>query len=254
MKVTFLGTGTSQGVPVIGCNCSVCQSKDPKDQRLRTSIHLAVGDKSLVVDTGPDFRQQMLANGINRIDAILYTHEHKDHTAGLDDIRPINFLQKGPLKLFATERVQKAVKKSFDYIFEDSKYPGLPEVEFETIGEQPFEVAGIKVIPIDALHMYLPVKGFRFGDFTYITDANHIDPESIDQIKGSKVLVLNALKQEEHYSHFNLEQALKWVDYFQPEAAYFTHIAHEMGQHEGVEAQLPDHVHLAYDGLTIEIS
>lgn len=205
------------------------------------------------MDTGPDFRKQMLNNGIHHIDAILYTHEHKDHTAGLDDIRPINFLQKGPLKLFATPRVQKALQKSFDYIFEDVKYPGLPEVEFETIGAEPFQAAGITVTPLDVLHMHLPVKGFRIGDFTYITDANYIDPESIDQIKGTKALVLNALKKEEHYSHFNLEQALRWVRYFEPEVAYFTHIAHEMGKHEEVEAELPNHVHLAYDGLTIEI-
>ncbi len=253
MTISFLGTGTSQGVPVIGCDCEVCRSLDFRDKRLRVSVHVQVGETSLVIDTGPDFRQQVLRERIRRLDAVLMTHEHKDHTAGLDDVRAYNFRQQREMPVYAHPRVQEALRREFSYAFAEKKYPGVPRIQFKTIGNEPFEAEGIPVIPIEVLHHHLPVLGFRLGDFTYITDANFIAEAELEKIRGSRVLVLNALQKETHISHFTLEQALELVEKIRPERAYFTHLSHRMGRHAAVEAELPPHVRLAYDGLKVEL-
>ena len=253
MKVTFLGTGTSQGVPVIGCDCPVCSSLDYKDKRLRSSVHLKIDDKNIVIDTGPDFRQQMLREKIQKLDCILYTHEHKDHTAGLDDIRSYNFIQKKDMPIYGTQKVIGQIKREFSYIFEKVKYPGVPSVVVREITNEPFEAEGIKVIPIQVMHYRLPVFGFRIGDFTYITDANFIEDKELEKIKDTKVLVLNALQQTHHISHFTLKEAIEMVELLEPERAYFTHISHKLGTHHDVEKTMPPHIRLAYDGLQIEI-
>lgn len=255
MRVTFLGTGTSQGVPVIGCNCPVCASLDFRDKRLRSSIHVEIARKSLVIDTGPDFRAQMLREQISKLDAVIFTHEHKDHTAGLDDIRPFNFMQKKDMPVFATTKVLNQIKREFAYIFEEVKYPGVPQVKAETISkDEVFEIEGISIQPIEVMHYRLPVLGFRIGDFTYITDAKTIAPRELEKIKGSKVLVLNALQSSHHISHFTLDEAIEMVNLIQPEKAYFTHISHKLGTHADVEKQLPDHIKLAFDGLKIDLA
>lgn len=255
MRVTFLGTGTSQGVPVIGCNCPVCASLDFRDKRLRSSIHVEIAGKSLVIDTGPDFRAQMLREQISKLDAVIFTHEHKDHTAGLDDIRPFNFMQKKDMPVFATTKVLNQIKREFAYIFEEVKYPGVPQVKAETISkDEVFEIEGISIQPIEVMHYRLPVLGFRIGDFTYITDAKTIAPRELEKIKGSKVLVLNALQSSHHISHFTLDEAIEMVNLIQPEKAYFTHISHKLGIHADVEKQLPDHIRLAFDGLKIDLA
>jgi phosphoribosyl 1,2-cyclic phosphate phosphodiesterase len=251
--VTFLGTGTSQGVPVIACDCPVCSSLDFRDKRLRSSIHLEIEGKSLVVDTGPDFRQQMIREKIHHLDGILYTHEHKDHTAGLDDIRSYNFLQKKDMPIYGTKNVLNQIKQEFSYIFEEVRYPGVPSVVTHEITKKPFIAEGIPVTPIQVMHYRLPVFGFRFGDFTYITDAKYIDDEELEKIKGTKVLVLNALQKTHHISHFTLEEAIELVKVIKPDSAYFTHISHRLGRHDEVEKSLPDNIHLAYDGLKISI-
>lgn len=253
MKITFLGTGTSQGVPVIGCNCEVCSSLDYRDKRLRTSVHLEINNKSLVIDTGPDFRQQMLREGINQLDGILYTHEHKDHTAGLDDIRPFNFLQGKDMPIYGQLPVLNQIKAEYSYIFTKHRYPGIPMVKDHQIQNQPFEVEGLSIIPIEVLHYRLPVFGYRVKDFTYITDANYIPPLELKKVYGTKILVLNALQNKEHISHFNLSQALEIVEVIQPEKAYFTHVSHKLGLHREVERRLPQNVFLAYDGLKITL-
>lgn len=253
MIVTFLGTGTSQGVPVIGCGCPVCTSIDYRDKRLRSSVHIAVEGKSIVIDTGPDFRQQMLRSRISHIDAVLYTHEHKDHVAGMDEIRAFNFLQKKAIPLYATKRVIERLKVEFEYAFAPIKYPGVPHVELVAIDDAIFEVEGITIIPITVMHAKLPVKAFRIGRFTYITDANYIAPEEIEKIKGSDVVVINGLQQDKHLSHFNLKQAIEVIEEIAPKKAYITHISHRLGLHSVVQQQLPDFVHLAYDGLQINL-
>ncbi|MBN8703056.1 MAG: MBL fold metallo-hydrolase [Bacteroidetes bacterium] len=253
MKVTFLGTGTSQGVPIIGCSCEVCTSSNSKDNRLRTSIHLQSQSTSLVIDTGPDFRQQMLRYNIKSLDGVVFTHEHKDHTSGLDDIRAFNFLQKKKIPLYLTQRVQEAIKMEFSYIFATEKYPGIPEVDLVNIDTQPFFVGDIELIPIKVKHMKLPVLGFRINDFTYITDANSIDDSEKEKIKGTKILVLNALRHEKHPSHYTLQEALELVAELKPEIAYFTHISHQLGLHNNVQRTLPKNIQLAYDGLCIDI-
>lgn len=253
MKVTFLGTGTSQGVPVIACDCPVCSSLDYRDKRLRSSIHLEIEGKSLVVDTGPDFRQQMIREKIHHLDAVLFTHEHKDHTGGLDDIRTYNFLQKKDMPIYGTKKVLNQIKREFAYIFEEVRYPGVPSVITHEIINEPFSAEGIQVVPIQVLHYRLPVFGFRFGDFTYITDAKYIDDTELEKIKGTKVLVLNALQQSHHLSHFTLEEAIQLVHLIKPELAYFTHISHRLGTHQEVEKTLPPHIHLAFDGLKISL-
>lgn len=253
MRITFLGTGTSQGVPVIGCECDVCRSTDEHDKRLRTSILVSHQGHNIVVDTGPDFRQQMLVNDVQHLDAILFTHEHRDHTAGLDDVRAFNFKQKRAADIYATPHVQRELKKQFAYIFSNPNYPGVPKVNLHDIEDKPFSLFDMAITPINVVHYKLPVIGFRFNDFTYITDANYIPPEEMDKVRGSDVLVLNALRQEDHISHFTLAEALEVIEELQPKKAYLTHISHQMGCHEAVSLSLPTHVQLAYDGLTIEV-
>jgi len=253
LKVTFLGTGTSQGVPVIGCNCPVCTSVDFRDKRLRTSVHLQVADKSIIIDSGPDFRQQVLANRIHRLDALVFTHEHKDHTAGMDDVRSFNFLQQRSMPVYAHPRVQESLKREFSYVFAEKKYPGVPQIDLHSISLDKFQVVGVPFQPIEVLHYKLPVLGFRVHDFTYITDAKTITEAEKDKIIGSKVLVVNALQRQKHISHFTLEEALAIVEELRPEQAYFTHLSHRMGTHRDVEKELPNNVKIAYDGLTVEV-
>jgi len=254
MKVTFLGTGTSQGIPPIGCKSAVCLSDNPKDKRLRTSIHIDFGDINIVVDSGPDFRQQMLRIDAQKLDALLFTHEHKDHTAGMDDIRPFNFMQNRAMDIYATTCVQEALKKQFDYIFNGADYPGLPQVNLKTIeNNRPFFIGQHEVIPIEVLHYKLQVLGFRFNDFTYITDANFIAEKEQEKIKGSKVLVLNALRMQPHISHFTLQEAIDLAKKLAVPQVYFTHISHQLGFHNEVDKALPRGMNLAYDGLEITL-
>lgn len=253
LKVTFLGTGTSQGIPVIGSNHPVCLSKDDKDKRLRTSVLIEWGDYKYIIDCGPDFRQQMLRSGCEKIDGILFTHEHSDHVLGLDDIRPFYFRQ-GDISLYAHKRVLKSLKKRFDYIFQTkNRYPGAPSVNIHKLKNKSFELGGLEVVPVKGFHHKLSVFGFRFDDFCYTTDIKSMDEKEIEKIKGVKTLVVNALRLEPHYSHFNLEEALAFIDKVNPGRAYLTHISHLLGFHAEVEKQLPEHVFLAYDNLFIEI-
>ena len=253
MKITFLGTGTSQGVPVIACDCNICQSTDPKDKRLRSSILVESDNTTVVVDTGPDFRQQMLRANVRRLDAVIFTHEHKDHVAGMDDVRAFNFKWRVDMEVFATLRVQEALKREFHYVFTDKKYPGVPNVNLNTIAHDGFTIGDMDVLPLPVLHHKLPVLGFRFGNISYITDANQIPEETKARIKGSKVLVLNALRREAHLSHFTLSEAIGMVNELGVEQAYFTHISHLLGKHAEVSEELPSHIQLAYDGLQITV-
>lgn len=254
MKVTFLGTGTSQGVPVIACDCEVCNSLDFRDKRLRTSVHIEVDGKSLVIDTGPDFRQQMLRERVKKLDAVLFTHAHKDHTAGMDDVRAFNFKQKRQMPIYAEQPVLDQLKMEFSYVFADKKYPGVPQIEANTLVDlNNFIVEGITVTPIRVMHLKLPVLGFRIKDFTYITDANYIEEAEIEKIKGSKVIVINALQKEKHISHFNLQEAIELAKELNVPQTYFIHISHKLGLHKEVENGLPDNITLAYDGLSLDI-
>lgn len=255
MQVTLLGTGTSGGVPVLTCRCAVCTSLDYRDKRLRTSVHLNIDGKSIVIDTGPDFRQQALRARIDSLDAVVFTHEHKDHTAGLDDIRPYNYLQGvKELAIYAHPRVLSQLGREFQYAFTEDRYPGVPILTTNEIGkEEPFDVAGIKFTPIEVIHYKLPVLGFRIGDFTYLTDCNYIAPEELEKAKGTKILVLDALQQSPHLSHFTLQQAIEVAKEINAEKTYFTHISHKMGLHREVEKNLPPNIHLAYDGLVFDL-
>lgn len=253
MTITFLGTGTSQGVPVIGCDCEVCTSADKHDKRLRTSIMVEAQGKIIVIDTGPDFRYQMLRASVKHLDAVVFTHEHKDHTAGLDDIRAFNYLQQEPMDVYAVPRVQASLKKEFSYIFAEYQYPGIPKINLHTIDTEPFKVGPVKITPIEVLHYRLPVLGFRIHDFTYITDAKTIAESEIEKIKGSKVLVINALQREPHISHFTLNEAIAFAQRIGAETTYFTHISHRLGKHADVSLQLPPGIKLAYDGLKLEL-
>lgn len=253
MKVTFLGTGTSQGVPILCCECEVCRSLNPKDQRLRSSVLIQSSQANVVIDSGPDFRQQLLRKGLKTLDAVVMTHEHKDHIAGLDEVKAFNFFNNMRMPVYATERVQEALKREFAYIFSDEKYPGIPEVDLFTVRNDPFTIKEIMFTPIDVLHYKLPVKAYRIKDFTYITDANFISEEEKEKIKGSKIIVVNALRREEHISHYTLAEAVNLLKEFNPEKAYLTHISHQMGLHEAVSKELPSFVEIAYDGLEIEI-
>lgn len=254
MKLTFLGTGTSQGVPVIGCRCEVCTSRDIRDQRLRTSALIEVDGQWLVIDTGPDFRQQMLRANPPMVDAVLFTHEHKDHIAGLDDVRAYNYISGNPMAIYATARVQAALKREYHYAFSDEKYPGIPEFQLiEIFPDQPFKVGPTIINPIKVLHYYLPVLGFRVENMAYITDANRIEPSELAKLKNLDVLVLNALRIQEHISHFNLQEAIDLVRLLKPKAAYFTHISHLLGTHAAVSAILPKGIFLAEDGLVVEV-
>ena len=253
MKVIFLGSGTSQGVPVIACACEVCTSIDHRDKRLRSSIYFECDNFKLIVDTGPDFRQQVLSARITELDAILFTHAHKDHTAGMDDIRSFNFHQKKEMPVYGQILALDQIKKEFAYIFSENKYPGIPQVNLNPIENQPFEINGKVIIPIEVMHHKLPVFGYRIDDFTYITDANFIAEEEKEKIEGTKVLVFNALQKREHISHFTLDQALKLIEELKPEKAFLTHIGHQLGLHSEVAKELPENVNLAYDGLSIVI-
>lgn len=253
MQITFLGTGTSQGIPIIACTCEVCTSSDIKDNRLRTSILVEDKGCTFVIDTGPDFRQQMLRENVKDLDAVIFTHEHKDHTAGFDDIRPFNFIHKKKIDVYASLRVQEALKREFAYVFSGSKYPGIPEINLHLLENKKMHIKGIEVMPIEVKHHQLPVFGFRFGDFTYITDANYISEKEKEKIKGSKVLVLNALRREEHISHFTLQQAIDLSLELNIDKTYFTHISHQLGLHAEVQKELPKHINLAYDGLKIKV-
>ena len=251
MKFTFLGTGTSQGIPLIGCTCQVCTSNDLKDKRLRSSL-LVQSDKTILnIDVGPDFRQQMLNEDVRKMDAIVFTHEHMDHTAGLDEVRAFNFIQKKAMDLYATKRVQKRLHEQYSYIFQNPDYPGIPQITMHTIGSVPFMVGDIELIPIQVMHGQMPILGFRIGDFTYITDANYIADDQRALIAGSKYLVINALRKKSHHSHFSLDEAIELSRELGAEKTYFTHISHQMGRHEDVNRELPKRVELAYDGLTI---
>lgn len=253
MKITFLGTGTSQGVPVIGCDCAVCTSPDKHDKRLRSAIWINTPEASIVVDTGPDFRYQMLRAKVNRLDAVVFTHGHKDHTAGMDDIRAYNFFQQKAMDIYATLETQSVIRREFSYIFENANYPGIPLVNMHTIRNEPFSINGLQLLPVRVLHYKLEVFGFRIGDFTYITDANYIAPEEMEKIKGSKVLVLNALRHEPHISHFTLEEAVAVAREAGAEQTYFTHISHQLGLHETLNKELPQGMALAYDGLELDM-
>lgn len=253
MRVTFLGTGTSQGVPVIGCECEVCRSLDYRDKRLRSSVHISVNGKSLVIDSGPDFRQQMLRERIKKLDAILLTHSHKDHIAGLDDVRAYNFSQQMDMPVYGTASSLRQLEVEFYYAFEKNKYPGTPQLKLTEITEEPFAINNVTVVPLPVLHFRLPVLGFRIQDFSYITDANQIPEETYERLRGTKVMVINALQREKHISHFNLEEALTAANRISADQTYFIHVSHKLGQHKLVEKELPKSVALAYDGLTIEI-
>lgn len=255
MKVTFLGTGTSQGVPVIACKCSVCRSSDPKDKRLRTSVLVEIEGLTFAIDSGPDFRQQMLRENVGRLDAILFTHEHKDHIAGLDDVRAFNFVLSKPIDVFMEKKVRSAIEREFAYVFEeeDNKYPGVPRININIIENRRFMVNGMGITPVRAFHYKLPVFGFRIGDFTYITDANYIPDREKEKIQGSRVIVINALRKESHISHFTLSEAVQLLKEMNPESGYITHISHQMGLHSEVSGELPEGINLAWDGLKIEI-
>lgn len=253
MKVTFLGTGTSQGVPIIGSKHPVCLSKDQKDKRLRVSVLLEWDNHTYVIDCGPDFRQQMLNNNVEKIDGILLTHEHNDHVIGLDDVRPFYFRQ-GKISIYCHQRVLEQLKQRFAYVFQvKNKYPGAPSLNTNVIDDNTFTIGNKVVKPINVYHPELQVYGFRFGDFAYITDAKVIPQKELDKLKGVKTLVLNALRKEEHHSHLTLNEALGVVDQLKPERAYFTHISHHMGFHEEVQKELPENVFLAYDNLKISV-
>lgn len=253
MIVTFLGTGTSQGVPLIGCKCEVCSSTDKRDNRLRSSIWIQDKGVSVVIDSGPDFRYQMLRAGVHQLDGIVYTHGHKDHVAGMDDVRAYNFFSNNPVNLYATEETQQTLKREFSYVFSDDAYPGIPRVNLNSItSSAPFDVNGLTFTPILVKHMYMDVLGFRIGEFTYITDANYISPEELHKITGSKALVLNALRHEKHPSHYTLKEAIAVAQATGVPDTYFTHISHQLGKHDTVESQLPEGIHLSYDGLTLE--
>lgn len=252
LRITFLGTGTSSGVPMIGCHCEVCTSTDQKDKRLRSSVLIESPEMKLVIDTTPDFRTQMLRINNDTLNAVLFTHPHKDHIGGLDDIRPYNYFMQQPMDVYANAMTTEALMREFAYAFADKKYPGIPEINLVTIDEQPFQIGDIPVIPIRVWHHKMPVFGYRLGDFTYITDANRIEDSEKEKIRGSKIMVVNALRREQHISHYTVDEATALVNELKVPQAYFTHLSHQLGKHNEVNATLPDHIRLAYDGLALE--
>jgi phosphoribosyl 1,2-cyclic phosphate phosphodiesterase len=252
--ITFLGTGTSQGIPMIACDCNVCKSMDFRDKRFRTSIHIGYKDQSIVIDSGPDFRMQMLRHRVPKLDAIVFTHEHKDHIAGLDDVRGFNYKQQVPMPLYGRQRILDRLKVEFAYAFGDNKVQGVPELQLHPIETDiPFQLGELSILPIEIMHYKLPIHGFRLGDFMYITDGKTIAPDQLELIRGVKTLVLNGLQEEPHNSHFTLAEALAIIEELKPEVAYLTHISHRLGEHAVVEAtKLPKNVFLAYDGLQVQ--
>lgn len=253
LKAIFLGTGTSQGVPVITCSCEVCRSNDLKDKRLRSSILVEKDGTNLVIDTGPDFRQQMIREQVSHLEAVLITHGHKDHIGGLDDVRAYNYISRSPMDVYAPAEAAENIRRDFFYVFEKLHYPGIPKINLIEIENMPFSINGIEVIPVEVDHMYLKIFGYRIGDLTYITDCNNIPVQEMGKITGTKVLILNALRMKSHVSHFSLPEALKVIEEINPEKAYLTHISHQLGLHEAVSSRLPSGVFLGYDGLEIEL-
>ncbi|MCE5347408.1 MAG: MBL fold metallo-hydrolase [Bacteroidales bacterium] len=250
MKITFLGTGTSQGVPVIACDCATCCSSDQNDKRLRTSALIETDETTLLIDAGPDFRQQMLREHVKKLDSIILTHEHKDHIAGLDDVRAFNYKSQDAIDIYSETRVQGALKREYSYVFSEFQYPGIPKMRLISIPEHSFTIKGIQIIPIRVFHYRLPIYGFRVGNFAYITDANYIPEESKEKLFGVKYLVINALRKEKHMSHFSLREAIDTIREISPKKAYLTHISHQMGLHAEVSKELPPEIMLAYDGLS----
>jgi len=253
IKVTFLGTGTSIGVPVITCDCPVCTSTDPRDKRLRTSIMIEADGFTFVVDCGPDFRIQMLRENVNNLHGVIFTHEHRDHIAGLDDVRAFNYVLNKKIDIYGTRRVMDAIQTEFPYIFSESRYFGAPQLTIHCIEDKPFTISGIEFTPIQALHEKLPVTGFRIGDFTYITDASYISEEELNKVRGSRVIVLNALRNSKHVSHFSVPEAVAILKDLGPEAAYLTHLSHFVGLHQEVNERLPGFIQLGYDGLVLNL-
>ncbi len=253
MKFNFLGTGTSQGVPVVGCGCPVCKSNDKKDNRLRTSLLVESDTTTVAIDAGPDFRYQLLRAGVQKLDAIVYTHEHNDHIAGLDEVRSFNYLQGKPMDLYCTERVEQSLRRMFYYVFENSDYPGVPRVRFHRIGAEAFQVGDIHFQPIPMMHGNMPVFGYRMGDFTYITDANYIGETEKNLVRHSKVLVVDALRRTPHHSHFSLKEAIALAHELDAKQTYLTHISHHMGLHAEVNREIPENTRLAHDGLVVEL-
>lgn len=253
LTIEFLGTGTSSGVPMVACKCAVCKSADQKDKRLRSSIHLQTPSTSVVIDTTPDFRYQMLRSEIEKLDGVVFTHAHKDHIAGLDDVKAFNFIHQSVMPLFASKETADAIKRDFYYAFAEKKYPGVPSLELHIKEKELFSVGDLEFQPIQVKHLHMDVTGYRIGDFTYITDANYISEDEKQKIKGSKVLVLNALRKEKHLSHFTLQEAIDLSVELQVPTTYFTHISHQLGLHEEVSKELPAGMFLAYDGLVINV-
>jgi phosphoribosyl 1,2-cyclic phosphate phosphodiesterase len=253
LTITFLGTGTSLGVPMINCDCRICRSTDPRDKRTRASIYVETAEYAWVIDTGPDFRQQMLREEIKRLDAVLFTHRHKDHIAGLDDVRAFNFKQDADMPVYGTRNVHEQLRAEFYYAFEEVKYPGIPQLKLHEIDSTPFTEGGVLFIPLPVLHLKMPVHGFRVGNFSYITDANRIPDPTLEKLGGTEVLVLNALQREKHISHFNLEEAIAMAEKIGAPQTYFTHISHKLGLHKVVDDELPKRIALAYDGLSIAL-
>ena len=251
-KVTFLGTGTSSGVPMIGCDCVVCHSKNKKDQRLRSSVLIESETTTIVIDTTPDFRYQMLRANVKRLDAVIYTHPHKDHMAGLDDVRAYNLFSGKPMEIYCNALTEEAIRRDFFYAFSDKKYPGVPDLHLHQIHEDAFTIGNITIQPILVWHLHMPVLGFRFGPFTYITDANRIEETEKEKIRGTQTLVLNALRKQSHLSHFTLHEAVQMADELDVPQTYFTHISHQLGLHDAINDSLPNGRLLAYDGLVLE--
>lgn len=252
MKITVLGSGTSQGIPVIACDCSVCTSKNVKDKRLRASIMINWNDQNFVIDSGPDFRQQMLRHDVRSLRAVVFTHEHKDHLAGLDDVRAFNYREQRDMEVFCTEQVELALRREYHYVFSGERYPGIPSINLNRIVNAPFQLPdGPVLTPIEVMHYKMPVFGYRIFDFTYITDAKTISDKEIEKVKGTKILMVNALHRSEHISHFNLDEALDFIDKVNPDKAYLTHISHLFGTHEEIEKILPPNVFVAYDGMEL---
>ena len=253
MKITFLGTGTSQGIPVIACDCKVCRSDNPKDNRLRTSVLIEDNNQTIVIDTGPDFRQQMLRENVQKLDAIVYTHQHKDHVAGMDDIRAFNYKFKKDMDIYCTTEVEEALIREFPYVFSSYKYPGVPQIKVHNIKNEPFNINGVEISPIEGLHYKLPVFGYRINDFVYLTDVSFVSEKEKEKMKGADIIVLDALRKTPHISHFTMEQAVDLLEELQPKQGYLIHISHLMGLHNEVVKELPDFIKPAHDGLVLQL-